>query len=305
MDAPLAMRWDIGDVTVTRVVETVIPAAARGMIRDATPEALDPHRSWLQPDFLDADDRLLLSVHALVVISAGRRIVVDTCVGEGKAAPLPGWSVAGTGFLDRLDAAGFAPASIDTVLCTHLHFDHVGWNTILVDGRWVPTFPNARYLFGRQEWEHWRGADGPAAAAAAAAAAATASLDESVRPVFDAGLVELVESDHRITDEVWLEPTPGHTPGHHSVHIASRGVEAVITGDMVHSPVQFAHPGWHSVADVDAVQAAATREAFVGRYAGEPVLVIGTHFAGPSAGRIEGSAGDRWFRAAPGERLGG
>jgi glyoxylase-like metal-dependent hydrolase (beta-lactamase superfamily II) len=171
------------------------------------------------------------------------------------------------------------------VLCTHQHFDHVGWNTHLLDGRWVPTFPNARYLFGRVEWEHWSAStdDEPVHV-----------LAESVRPVVEAGLSELVESDHRITGEVWLEPTPGHTPGHHSVRISSGGAEAIITGDMTHHPIQIAEPHFGISADVDPDWATRTRRDFLGRYGGTPVLVIGTHYAGPTAGHIVANGDAGW-----------
>jgi len=162
------------------------------------------------------------------------------------------------------------------VLCTHMHVDHVGWNTRLVDGVWQPTFKNARYLFAEDEWTYWRDEPqeyGPV-------------IEDSVQPIFDAGLADLVAEDYRVTDEVWLEATPGHTPGHVSVHIASQGEEAVITGDMIHHPCQIAHADWSTTADWDTEMSRSTRESFIARYAGQPVLIIGTHFAGPGAGRI-------------------
>jgi len=164
------------------------------------------------------------------------------------------------------------------VVCTHLHVDHVGWNTMLVDGRWVPTFPNARYLMGRIEYAHWTGQR--------ERDDMTAILADSVAPVWDAGLVDLVETDHRICDEVSLAPTPGHTPGHVSVRIASCGEEALITGDFMHHPCQIARPEWSSTADSDPDAARRTREAMLTGLAGTPTLVIGTHFAGRTAGRI-------------------
>jgi glyoxylase-like metal-dependent hydrolase (beta-lactamase superfamily II) len=220
---------------------------------------------------------MVMSVHALLVESEGRRILVDTCVGNDKERSIPGWDRRQGPFLDDLEEAGFAPDSIDTVLCTHLHIDHVGWNTRLEDGRWVPTFPRARYLFARDEYEWWVANDDEAYGPV---------IQDSVRPVFDAGLVDLVDPAHVVTEEVRLEPTPGHTPGHVSVHIASRGEEAVITGDLMHHPVQCAHPEWGSSADVDPEAALRTRRAFLERYADRPVLVVGTHFAAPTAGHL-------------------
>jgi glyoxylase-like metal-dependent hydrolase (beta-lactamase superfamily II) len=279
----MTLRWKIGDVTVTRIVEATPVLDPAAFFPKSTPEGWERHRSWLEPHFYTEDGKALLSIHMLVVESQGQAIVVDCCVGNDKTLPYPGLGGDGS-FLDELRATGYDPASVDTVLCTHLHFDHVGWNTRLVDGRWVPTFPNARYLFGRIEWEHWSASqdDEPVHV-----------LAESVRPVLDAGLADLVESTHRITDEVWLEPTPGHTPGHHSVHIASGGAEAVITGDMTHHPVQIAEPDWGISADVDADAATVTRQKFIAQYGDTPVLVIGTHYAGPTAGHIVRD-GDSW-----------
>jgi glyoxylase-like metal-dependent hydrolase (beta-lactamase superfamily II) len=276
------LRWKIGDVSVTRVVESTPVLDPAGFFPKATPDDWARHRSWLVPHFVDEEGHALLSIHMLVVESQGRTIVVDCCVGEGKTLPYD--LGPRDGFLGELAAAGYDPAGVDTVLCTHLHFDHVGWNTRFVDGAWVPTFPNARYLFGRVEWEHWSASrdDEPIHV-----------LAESVRPVVDAGLSELVESTHRITDEVWLEPTPGHTPGHHSVRISSGGQEAVITGDMTHHPIQIAEPHFGISADVDPDWATRTRREFLARYGGTPVLVIGTHYAGPTAGHIVAD-GDSW-----------
>jgi len=187
-----------------------------------------------------------------------------------------------TNFLADLAAAGYPRESIDTVVCTHLHVDHVGWNTMLVDGpvgnRWVPTFPNARYLMARVEYEHW--------ATRHERDDMIAVLADSVTPVWEAGLVDLIETDHRIDDEIRLVPTPGHTPGHVSLRIASEGEEALITGDFMHHPCQIARPQWSSTADSDPDAARATREHMLGRLADAPTLVIGTHFAGRTAGHV-------------------
>ena len=269
-------RWKIGDVTITRIVEMETTSKATFVLKDGSPENI---RSvpWLRPHFANPDGKVIMSVHAFVIESPGHRMIVDTCIGNDKRRAFPGWNMLQLPFLADLEKAGFARDSIDRVLCTHLHVDHVGWNTMLVDGKWKPTFPRARYLIGRKEWEHWSKASEPDT---------RELLDDSVRPVFDAGLADLVESDACITDEIRLEPTPGHTPGHHSVRISSRGQEAVITGDLMHHPVQMAHPEWGSHFDSDFNEAIATRRAFLERYGDQPILVLGTHFATPSAGRI-------------------
>ncbi len=271
-------KWRIGDVTVTKVVELEVTGGSRFLLPQATPELIKPI-AWLQPHFADENGRLRMSIHSFVVEAPGRRIVVDTCLGNDKQnRRIPHWNNRHGPFVADLTAAGFPPDSIDTVLCTHLHVDHVGWNTMLCDGKWVPTFPRARYLMGRTEYEHW--------SSSASREDMKHVLADSVAPILDAGLAALVETHHRICDEISLIPTVGHTPGHVSVRIVSRGEEALITGDFVHHPCQIAHPEWDTTADSDPAQGIRTRWQMFERLAGTPVLVIGTHFAGATAGRI-------------------
>jgi glyoxylase-like metal-dependent hydrolase (beta-lactamase superfamily II) len=278
-------RWQIGDVAILRVVESEIPIPPAFLFGDTKLDVLE-RASWLRPRFVTEDGRLVTSIHAFVVDDGRHRIVVDTCIGNDKVRRQPFWSNLHGPFLADLSAAGYPAESIDRVLCTHMHVDHVGWNTRLVDGRWVPTFPNARYLFARTEWEHWQkepvdpGDD---------------ILGDSVRPIFDAGLADLVECDHRVSPSVRLEPTPGHTPGHVCVRIESGGARAVITGDLMHHPLQIAEPDIGALFDSDAAAARATRRDFVARQADADVLVLGTHFATPTGGRIVGRDGARSF----------
>ena len=273
------LKWQIGDVTVTRILELEATGGSRFILPQATPEVIRGV-SWLCPHFADETGRLKMSVHALVVETPSKRLIVDTCIGNDKQRDIPTWTNLQTSFLADLTAAGFPPESIDMVLCTHLHVDHVGWNTMLVDGAWVPTFPNARYLIGRAEFNYWRGED------EAREDVSKSPFHDSVRPVFEAGLVDLVETDHRVCDEVSLEPTLGHTPGHVSVRIRSKGQEALITGDFLHHPCQLAFPDWSSSADWDAPAGIATRQRMFQALAVEDTLVIGTHFAAPTAGRV-------------------
>ena len=268
----------LGRLRIARVVERAGPTRPTWLLPAAVPEAVERHREWLAPHFLDDKGRFLQSIHAFVVQAPGVTALVDTCVGNDKdrggRAP---FHMLQTAFLDDLRAAGFPPESIDVVVCTHLHVDHVGWNTRRDGGRWVPTFPRARHLFARREWEHWSGERDEDT---------RRIMADSVQPVLDAGLADLVEMDHRISAEIWLEPTPGHTPGHVSVRLASGGADAVITGDLMHHPIQMAEPQWTTPFDSDAEAAAKTRRAFCERYAGTPVGVLGTHFHHPAAGRI-------------------
>lgn len=276
------MKWFIGDVAVTKVVELEQELPLSGLLPDATVEALAAHRSWLIPDFLDDEGRTDLSIHAFVIESGGLRIIVDTCVGDRDMAGLPGFTGDPT-FLDRLSAAGFPPESIDIVCCTHLHFDHVGWNTRPHDGGWVPTFPNARYLFCRAEYDAWMAEPGGYAW----------NLPDTVAPVVDAGLVDLVEPDHRINEEIRFIPTPGHSPGHMSVLIESGSARALITGDATHHPVQWAEPDWGMGGDWDGPQGAESRRRMRDDHGDSGTVVLGTHYAAPSAGHIV-SVDGRW-----------
>lgn len=272
------MRWRIGAVTVTKVVELEVTGGSRFILPQATYDEILPIE-WLRPHFADDRGRLKMSIHALVVETPTRRIVVDTCLGNDKEnRRIPTWNRLHGPFLADLAAAGYPREAIDTVMCTHLHVDHVGWNTMLVDGRWVPTFPRARYLMGRVEFAHWTTRHERADMAAV--------LADSVKPVVDAGLVDLVETDHPLCEEVRLVPTPGHTPGHVSVSILSQGEAALITGDCMHHPCQIARPEWSSTADSDPALARLTRERLLEELSQTPTLVIGTHFAGATAGRV-------------------
>lgn len=277
-------RWQVGDVGITRIIETEDTSmGAAAMVPDARPENVLPI-GWLRPHFIDEQGNLISSIYSLLVVSQGKRIVIDTCLGNDKPRIVPAWNRRQGRFLEDIAAAGFPRESVDYVVCTHLHPDHVGWNTLLEGDRWVPTFPNARYCFSARDWE-WLDK-----------APVTPLGDycgDSVRPVVEAGLVDLVSPDFRFTDEVWLESTPGHSPGHVSVRISSRGVDAVVTGDLIHHPCQLARPHWSSPFDFNRAQALDTRNAFIRRYADRPVLVIGTHFATPTAGHIVRD-GDAW-----------
>jgi glyoxylase-like metal-dependent hydrolase (beta-lactamase superfamily II) len=267
--------WHVGAVKITKIVELetvghtrfILPQAGREEIR-----AID----WLFPHFADADGRLKLSIHSLVVETPTRRILVDTGLGNDKQdRDVPTWNLRHGTFLEDLAAAGYPPESIDTVVCTHLHVDHVGWNTRLLDGRWVPTFANARYVMGRGEFAYWRDKRD--------SKAQIAVFEDSVRPVVEAGRVDLVGSDHRVCEEMNLIPTPGHSPGHVSIELRSGGERALLTGDVLHHPCQMAHVDWASTIDFDPAQSTRTRQELFSRLAGTDTLVIGAHF---SAGRV-------------------
>ncbi len=280
-------QWQIGNVKVTRVIEMESAGGTRFILPQATRDEVRKI-DWLSPHFADQDGNLIMSIHALVVETPTRKMIVDTCIGNDKQRSVPSWTDLQLPFLEDLSKAGYETSDIDTVMCTHLHVDHVGWNTMLVDGQWVPTFPNARYLMGRKEYEYWDKVEASKTSADSDANALNLGvMGDSVKPVFDAGLVDLVAMNHRVCDEVFLEPTTGHTPGHVSIHIQSEGAEALITGDCIHHPCQIEHLDWASSADFDQAASTATRSTLMGKYADKDILIIGTHFATPTAGRLK------------------
>jgi len=269
--------WHIGSVKIIRLIETEDTSmAAEFMVPDATPEnvlAID----WLKPHFITDEGELISSIFSLLVESQGKRIVIDTCLGNDKPRAVPQWNMRQSNFLHRMAAVGFPRESVDYVVCTHLHPDHVGWNTLLDGDEWVPTFPNARYLFSKADWDWLENA--PVTPLGDYAG-------DSVKPVFSAGLADVYTPDFAVTDEVTLVSTPGHSPGHISVSIKSGGEAAFVTGDVMHHPCQIAHPDWRSPFDFDGGAAEATRCDVLRDQAAAESLVIGSHFATPAAGRI-------------------
>jgi glyoxylase-like metal-dependent hydrolase (beta-lactamase superfamily II) len=273
------LSWQVGRVKITRIVEIDLPVPATMFLAQATPEELRK-LPWLYPHFVsDHDSILKMSVHALLVEAPGLKLVVDTCIGNDRPRGITGDEPLATPFLEHLGEAACSRDGVDAVVCTHLHVDHVGWNTMLENGIWVPTFPKARYLIGRREYEYWCTHDDEEQ---------QTMLSDSIQPIFDAGLADLVELDHVISPEIRLTPSIGHTPGHVSVLIESEGERAAITGDIAHHPVQIAHPDWPlgGPGEFDPTAAALTRARLFTAWADQPILVIGTHFPAPTAGHI-------------------
>ncbi|MEZ5884052.1 MAG: MBL fold metallo-hydrolase [Paracoccaceae bacterium] len=264
----------LGNLRLRRVVESIWTADVDFFFKDTTPEDWAPHLDWLCPDALDRETwRLKMPMQSYVIQTPHHNIMVDTCVGAHKELPqYPEWHRNDHArFVTALNAHGLTFEDIDFVMCTHLHTDHTGWNTRLEDGRWVPTFPNARYIFSKKEYEHWAGVD-------------NYIYRSNVLPVVEAGRAELVQNDFALDDHVWLEPSPGHTPDHVCVHARSQGEHAIITGDLFHSPIQFVKPHWHNAIDWDKDQGAATRLKFMETHADTDALICTIHFPLPSAG---------------------
>ena len=287
------LRWRVGNATVLRIAELDATPALEGLIPqfDLTSISGD---AWLRPNFVDEAGRLRGMVQAFVILIGAHKIIVDPGVGNRKKrVAVPGWDNLHTDFLDQLQVADVAPDEVDYVLNTHLHFDHVGWHTRLLDGTWQPTFPAARYVMSGEEFHYWESKP------VKEIADQHAGFADCVLPVYRAGLVDLVADDHLVTDGVRFLPTPGHSPHHVSVLISSAGRSAVITGDVAHHPCQIAHPDWTSASDFDPDQARSSRRNLWERFADTNTLIIGSHYADPVAGYIlrEGAR----FRLAPAE----
>jgi glyoxylase-like metal-dependent hydrolase (beta-lactamase superfamily II) len=276
----LSLSFALGDLVIHRIIEqetTFIPALE--LLPGLTPEVLAENRSWLrQAGAIDPQDVLILCFQSYVVRTPHHTILVDSCIGNDKPRPRPKWNMKSDDtYLRALAAAGFGVDDIDFVMCTHLHADHVGWNTRLENGRWLPTFPNARYVFAQNEFDYWTEQN---------AKTPVAPFGDSVLPVVEANKAELVRADHQIGDHVRLTPTPGHTPGHVAITLGLGGNNAVLTGDLIHSPLQALHPELSVKFDLDPVQAAATRRNVLERYCDTETLFCTAHFPSPSAGKI-------------------
>ncbi len=274
----------IGEVTAASVVELEGPLLSAPMVfPDWSAEMVAAEPEACGPRFYDAaENKLIIAIQGFLLRTPRATILIDSCIGNDKARNTPPFNRLQEPWLDRLAAAGANPEEIDYVLCTHMHVDHVGWNTRLHNGRWVPTFPNARYIFARREWEHWELTERRAPITARSGD----YFGDSVLPILEAGRADLVESDHEIESGIWLEPLPGHTPGQVGLHIKNRGGEAVFTGDMMHHPVQVARPEMSTNFDTDQKAAAMTRGRFLDRAAGRDLLVVPCHFPGATAGRV-------------------
>jgi glyoxylase-like metal-dependent hydrolase (beta-lactamase superfamily II) len=279
MSTPLTFA--AGDLTIHRIVEISGPTLGlRQMLPELSEEVLAEHRGWLAPDALDADDRAIMTFQSYVVRTPHHNILIDSCVGNDKTLPHMGdWHKRqGREYELALEAAGLRYEDIDYVFCTHLHSDHVGWNTRLVDGKWAPTFPKARYVFSADEVRFWE---------AQYAQAGIQVFEESVRPVLEAGRADLVADDAVIGDHVRLLPTPGHTPHHVAVLLGKGRDEAAFAGDVLHSPLQWRYPDLASVIDRDGAAAAAvSRRGFLERFAETGTVCCFAHTPAPSAGFV-------------------
>jgi glyoxylase-like metal-dependent hydrolase (beta-lactamase superfamily II) len=277
----------LGRMRVHKVFEMESPVPLLSQLPGTTAEDLRRLMTWYdQPDEISADPEASLmtfSIHSFVIEVDGLTILVDTCDGNHKNRSLEAVHQLNTDYLGNLHRAGFAPEDIDMVMCTHLHFDHVGWNTRLENGRWVPTFANARYIFGRRDYDYFR--QNPAGEDLHFEA-----FQDSIMPVMEAGQGEIVDENfaaHReIGDGVWLEPAFGHSPGCCTVNAQADGPPALFWGDVINHPAQLIRFDLAHAFDTDGATACTVRKATLDRAADEGLMCFPAHFRRTSAGKV-------------------
>ncbi len=281
--------WAVGQATVTRVEETFGPTYPPAhLFPEWNDDIFAEHKTWLAPNHYDPATGLVkLSVHSWLLQLGGRKILIDSCCGNNKTKPgRPFWNMLSLPYLDRLAAAGARAEEIDFVMCTHLHHDHVGWNTQLKDGRWVPTFPNARYVFSKPDFDYFKQLD----ADPAKEPAEFGTFRECVLPIVEAGRAELVTGPHRLDDHLEIIPAPGHSPGHVVFKLDSGGAQALFIGDVFHHLMQVYYPHWNFPKNSDAEQARRSRKQVLELCASTGALVLPGHVGAPFAGHIEATA---------------
>jgi glyoxylase-like metal-dependent hydrolase (beta-lactamase superfamily II) len=287
------LQFQVGSATVTRIEETYLAVYdPKEIFPGFTDDIHKEHAHWLAPNHYDpASRKIKLSVHSWLLQIGDQKILIDGCCGNNRMrATRPWWSMLNTPYLERLAAAGAKPDEISLVMCTHLHHDHVGWNTQLRDGKWVPTFPNARYVFSKEDVEYFHKADQDPKTAPVE----FGTFRECVLPIVESGKADLVSGTHRLNDFIEIVPAPGHSPGHVVFRLESQGQNGAFTGDVFHHLLQVYYPDWNFPKNSDAEQARASRRALLAHCAGKDTLVFPGHVGAPFAGRIETT--DRGFR---------
>lgn len=286
------IEWDIGGVRIYQIIELEAGPLIQSIIPDAT-QADIRNLPNLSPDFADEQGNLRAVVQSFLIMTSKHTILLDSGIGNNKnRTDVPEWSYLQTNFLAKLRSLGVKPTDIDHVICTHLHMDHVGWNTTLDDGKWIPTFPNATYIFIRDEYNYWK--EKPEKEIADDHAA----FQDSVQPIVDAHLAKLVDMDFRVAPEIRFISTPGHTPAHASVLVEGEKQRALFSGDLLHHPCQILKPDWSTIADTFPELAASSRKKIFSDIADTNTVLLGSHFSGP-AGLWIGSTQNGWtFRTS-------
>lgn len=289
------VRFKIGQTVATRVEEIIDRSFDfRLFFPLSTDEDIARNLDWMAPGHYDpTTGRLLLSMHSWLIDTGRTKILVDGCIGNDKERPgRPDWCNLDTPFLERLASAGARPEDIDFVLCTHLHADHVGWNTRLIGGRWVPTFPNARYVFARKEFDYWQ-----AQFASDSNGHHLAGYRDSVLPIVEAGQTLIIDDYAEIADCLVIAPAPGHTPGHVAIWLESGDESAVFTGDIIHHPVQLRMPVWSCFGCKDQLEASVTRRKVLEECVERDAALLPAHFMAPFGGHIKRAGAGYWWSA--------
>jgi glyoxylase-like metal-dependent hydrolase (beta-lactamase superfamily II) len=276
-------RFQLGRAQITRIEEMLDTSfKASQFFPDFSLDKVAPHLDWMSPTYyLAQSDALVLSMHSWIVDTGKHLVLIDACIGNDKERmPRTHWHRMNGPYLQRMRAAGIAPEDIDFVMCTHMHADHLGWNTRLENGRWVPTFPNARYVFARTEYEHWLANPFPNPIMRTA-------FDDSVLPVIEAGRAMMVDESDEIDPALSIQMAPGHTPGNLCIHLDGGNDRAVFAGDVIHHPIQAWFPDWSTAACMDPTTSVASRRGVLDYCASEGALLLPAHFAAPHGGRVE------------------
>jgi glyoxylase-like metal-dependent hydrolase (beta-lactamase superfamily II) len=292
------LTLNIGELKVHHIEEMCFPEASPFESFVGFPEdAIERNLDWLAPNFYDASQgKTIMSSHSWILQTTHHNILIDTCCGNDKTRPgLPFLNNLSFPYLDRLAEYGLQPEDIDFVMCTHLHLDHVGWNTRLIDGRWVPTFPNARYIFGRREYDYWVDLE----KRGETEEYQLGVLDSDILPVEEAGLMTLVDDGYQVDDAVKVQAAEGHTEGHFLVRATSNGNTGMFLGDVVHMPLQIVYPEAYHMHSSSPERAVATAKSVLAECAEHGHLLLPAHFPPPSVGRVAPN-GDR-FRFIPGQ----
>lgn len=279
------LSWSFGDIELTRIAESEEPLLSPFEIYpDCTRDIIDSNASWLVPRFYDpASELLVITIQSFVLRTPDRIILVDTCAGNHKTRKRAFFNQRQWPWLHRLRAAGVEPDDVDLVMCTHLHVDHVGWNTRLDNGRWVPTFPNARYLFSQREWDYWR-----RASEADGISRTGDYVADSVLPVMETSQAQLVDGEIDLGAGVRAEPAPGHTPGHYVIRVEGRrATPAILTGDLFHHPLQLRYPHWSTRFCADPDHSRSTRQRYLSALADSGTMVFPAHFPAPVGGEVK------------------
>ncbi|UPK00568.1 MBL fold metallo-hydrolase [Bradyrhizobium sp. 170] len=279
----------IGDITIDAVIEREGPWRRPQDFFPAYDDAVFKHHlADMEPEVFDTALGLMVITYQTFVVRTPRyTILVDTCTGEDKGHPPPFDFPGKERWRNELFALGIAYEEVDYVFCTHLHIDHTGWNTTLRDGSWVPTFPNAKYIFHKREYAAWEAEN-----AEGANPPGTVFRDNCL-PIVEAGQAVLVDDDYALDDTVTLTPTPGHSPCHCCVNIFSKGKRAVVAGDLMHHVIQCREPEWSAKPDWDPKQSSISRRKFLASVAGTDTLILPVHFPAPTVGLITAD-GDRF-----------